>query len=117
MNAKIRFIPAIIILGISILIGYACYAANSSESQKWIMFVISSIEFTILLIAGFGIRYAERGSINVTVLSIIFSIISLVIQIVFSIISFHLAAYIILNGILILVFLGITYAFVHALNN
>lgn len=117
MNIKIRFIPAIIMLGISFLVGYGFYAANASESQKWLMFGISSVEFATLLIAGFGIRYAERGTFNVSVLSIVFTIVALVIQFVFTILPFRMAAYIILNGILILVFLGITYALVHALNN
>ena len=64
MNIKIRFIPAIIMLGISFLIGYGFYAANASESQKWLMFGISSVEFATLLIgwgAGVFEIYFKKG--------------------------------------------------------
>lgn len=117
MNIKIRVIPTIIMLGIALLIGYGFYAGNASESQRWLMFAISSLEFAVILIAGFGIRYADRGTVNITVLSIIIAIIALIIQLVSTFAPFHMAAYIIANGILILLFLGITYAFAHALNN
>ena len=117
MKIQFKLIPTMIMAAISVLAGYAFYAANSSEWQKWLMFVLAALEFAILLIGGFGIRYADRGGANIAVLSIVFTILALIVQLASTFIPFHTAPYIIINGILTLLYLGITYALARALNN
>ncbi|MGN0729657.1 hypothetical protein [Treponema sp.] len=108
--------PTLIMAGISVLAGYDFYAANSSEWQKWLMFAISTVEIAVFLIGGFGIKYADRGGINITVLSVIFLATTLIVQIVSTFAPFHLAPYIIINGIFILLYAGIAYALAKALD-
>jgi hypothetical protein len=103
--------------GISLLLGYVFFAANNAEWQRWLMFAVASVEFAVLLIGGFGIRYAERGGANITVLSVVFVVFAGIAQLLSTILMFHVAPYIIVNGILILVYIGIAYALTKALNN
>ncbi|MDO5773969.1 MAG: hypothetical protein Q4P16_06645 [Spirochaetales bacterium] len=116
MHIRFKFIPTFIAAGISLLIGYGFYAANAHESQNYLMLAFSSIEFAIFLIAGFAICYAERGSGNITALSIVFTIVALIVQVLFTFLPFRQSPYIIVNGILVLLFVGITYALANALN-
>lgn len=111
---KIKIVPLIISIGISLLIGYGVFAANNNEWQKWLMFGISAVEFSILLGGGFGFKYSEKGNVNITVLSVIFAIVALIVQIVASFL-FKLAPYIIINGIIALLYIGIAYALAKAL--
>lgn len=117
MKIQFKLIPSLIMVGISLLVGYAFYSANSSEWQKWLMFGFASIEFLILLMGGFGIKYAEKGGSNITVLAVVFTIIAVIVQLVSTFAPFHIAPYIITNGILILIFIGIVYTLANALNN
>lgn len=117
MKIQFKLIPTLIMAAISILIGYAFYAANSSEWQKWFMFILAAVEFSILLIGGFGIKYADRGGANITVLSIVFTILVLIVQLISTFFKFYKAPYIIINGIIILIYLGITYALAKGLNS
>lgn len=113
---KVKVVPSIICAGIGLLAGYGFYAANGSEWQKWLMFAVAAVEFIVLLCGGFCIKYAERGGGNITALSAVFTIIALILQLVFSLVSFNAAPYIVLNGILVLLFIGITYAIAKSLN-
>lgn len=113
---KVKTIPSIICAGIGLLAGYGFYAANSSEWQKWIMLAVASVEFIVLLCGGFGVKYAERGGANIVALSVVCTIIALVLHLIFTLATFHLAPYIVLNGILLLIFIGVTYAIAKSLN-
>ncbi len=111
---KMKVVPAIISVGIALLIGYGFYAANRSEWQRWMMFGVCAVEFLVFLVGGFGIRYAERGNMNITVLSVVFAVIALIVQFVSTFLLFRTAPYIIVNGILVLVYIGIAYALAKA---
>lgn len=112
---KVKFIPTLISVGIGLLIGYGFFAANSSEWQKWLMFAFTAVEFSSFFVGGFGIKYAERGGVNITVLSVIFLIAATVANLIFTFVPFATAPFVIVNGILLLVFIGITYAMARAL--
>lgn len=112
---KLKIVPALISVGIALLIGYGFYAANQTEWQKWLMFAVASVEFIVLLGGGFGIKYAERGNINITALSVVFAVIALIAQLASTFLPFKAAPYIIVNGILVLLYVGITYALAKAL--
>lgn len=106
----------LISVGIGLLTGYGFYAANSQEYQHRLMFAFLAIEFSVFFMCGFAIKYAERGNGNITVLSIVFVILALIANIIFSILPFSPAPFIIINGILLLVYAGIVYGLSKALN-
>ena len=116
MKIKVNVIPTIIALGLGLLAGYGFYAANAEETQQWIMFGVLACEFSVYFICGFGIKYAERGNVNITVLSVIFVILAVIANVLFSVLTFSFAPFIIVNGILLLLYAGILYGLVRALN-
>lgn len=117
MQIKCKLIPTLIMTGISLLLGYAFYSANSSEWQKWLMFALATIEFSVFFIGGFGIHYAEKGDGNISVVSVIFAIAAVICQLIATFTKFHTASYIVVNGIIVLIYFGIIYALAKALNS
>ncbi|MBQ4498292.1 MAG: hypothetical protein II973_12435 [Spirochaetaceae bacterium] len=112
---KIKLVPALVSAGIAALAGYGFYAANASEDQKWLMLGIATGTFLILLVGGFGIKYADRGDSNITVLSVLFTIAAIIVNVIATCLSFHFAPYIIASGIIVLLYIGITNAIAKAL--
>ena len=115
MKITCKLIPSLVSIGIALLIAYSFSAANMQEWQQWLMFTVCAVAFIALFGGGFGLKYAERGSINITVLSIIFIIIALIIQLIATFAAFSLTPYIIVNGLLVLTYIGIAYAIAKAL--
>ena len=113
---KIKLVSTLVSVGIAALAGYGFYAANASEEQKWLMFGVAAATFLILLVGGFGIKYAERGGTNITILSVLFTIAAIIVNVLATCLSFHAAPYIIASGIIVLLYIGITSAMAKALN-
>ena len=111
---KLKLVPALISVGIALLAGYGFFAANASEPQCWLMFAVTAVEFAAFFISGFGISYGRGGS-NVTVLAIVFAVIGVIANLIFTFAPFATAPYIIVNGILVLLYAGIAYAIAKAL--
>ncbi len=116
MKIQFKFIPILISLGIAILAGYGFFAANGGEDGRGIMFALAGVSFFVMLVGGFGIKYAERGGGNISVLSVITIIANIIVNVIFVFVQFHPAPYIIAEGILILLYVGIVYAMANALN-
>lgn len=115
---KIRVVSTLILAGISILAGYAFYAANVHDGNagRWIMMVCSAVTLFVSLAGGFGIRYGARGSgVGIMVLSVIAAIVHLVINLVATFAPFRAAPYIIVSGIVLLIYIGIVYSMSKAL--
>ena len=115
MKVKFQLIPALISAGIAFLVAYGFFAANAKEWQRWLMFAVCAVELIVLFGSGFCLKYAERGNINIAVLSIVFIIIAMIVQLIATFIPFSAAPYIIVNGLLIMLYVGITYAIAKAL--
>ena len=113
---KVKVIPLLISLGLAALAGYGFYAANGGEDGNTLMFAVAGVSFFIMLAGGFGIKYAERGGSNITILSVLALIVNLVVNVIFTLVQFKTAPYIITSGILILLYLSIVYALAKALN-
>ncbi len=113
---KVRVIPLLITLGIAALAGYGFYAANGGEDCSGIMFAVSGVCFAIMLACGFGIKFADCGGGNITVLSVLAFIAAVVVNVIFTFTPFRTAPYVITSGILLLVYIGIVYALAKALN-
>lgn len=107
---KIDFIKTIIAIAVSALIAYGFFVFNSSENKDLqtigsFIFLITTLTFTI----GVSFNLPRTTSLIRTV-SAIFFIIALLVNIAFSFIDFKEATYIILNGILFLIYGLISYS-------
>jgi hypothetical protein len=107
---KINFVPAIVAIAVSLLITYGLYSFHSFENQ--ILLTGGSFIFlAITLIFAIGARFElPRTTTNVRVVSSIFFMIALISNLVFTFSNFSVPSYIIINGILLLVFILIAYS-------
>ena len=102
---KIDIIKTSIVIALSLLIAYASYILSNIEN-KLLLSIGSFVFIAITLIMTFGINFEQtRTTINIRVVSGIFFIIALISNIVFLFIKFNNPIYIMINGILFLVFL------------
>jgi hypothetical protein len=107
---KINFVKTIIAIAISLLICYGLYSFHDSENK--ILLSAGSFVFlatTLLLTIGASFEL-PRTTTNIKVVSQIFFIIALISNLIFTFINFSVPSYIIINGILLLVFIFIAYS-------
>ena len=98
---------------IAALIGYGFYAANSSESFVWIITFGSGICMALSLIGILAVSTKGRaGGINIKALSSIFFVVFLISNLVFTFTKIKLAPYVIINGILLLIYAVSTYGII-----
>lgn len=110
---KIKIIPSIVSVLIAALSGYAIFSFASSE-ENLLLGISSAILFSITLFGVFGFSLEkERKATNIHVLAGTFNVIFLAISIVFACLhTFSVPAYVIINGILLLICVLIAYAIV-----
>lgn len=90
---------------IAALIGYGFYAANSTEHLVWLLCSGAGITSVLTLTGIFGISTKGRtGGINITALSSIFFVLFLICNLVFAFTAVKLAPYVIINGILLIIY-------------
>ena len=95
----------IIALVIAALAGYGFYAANSGEQYVFLIAGGAGIKFASTLAGLIGLSTDGRaGGMNIKALSLIFFVLFLVSNLVFSFTAVKPAPYIIVNGILLLVY-------------
>lgn len=101
---KLKIIPIIISIGISALIAYGFYNFHNSINKEVLSYG-SFIFLLITLMCSIGINFETKGtSTNIKTVSIIFFSISLISNLVFSYFDYSIPLYIIVNGILFLIF-------------
>lgn len=106
---KIKTVPAIIAFAISLLISYGLYNFHIGEN-KVLLSVGSFIFLAFTLIFAIGVSFElSRTAINIKVLSWFFFFIALASNLIFTFLLFFVPIYIVVNGILILIFLLIVY--------
>ena len=102
---KIDFIKTIIAIGISALLAYACYEICDFEKVRTIITAGAFITIFIPCQLSIGMTSdKERGGIMIKTLSWIILFIEVVANLVFSFFDFSIPVYIILNGILLLIY-------------
>lgn len=107
---KLDFIKTIIAIAVSGLIAYGFFAFNTSE-HKVLLIAGSFIFLTITLVLTIGITFQlPRTTTMVRTVSGIFFTIALLSNIIFSFTNFSKALYVIVNGVLFLVFALIAYS-------
>lgn len=107
---KINWILVLISLGISALAGYGFYAGTEN------MFLTfgSGVFLFVTLFGMFAISFG-RGNTNIKVLSGIFFVLALAEHLIFVFLGFRQTAYIVITGILFLLYLLIFYGVVKIL--
>jgi hypothetical protein len=107
---KFKTIPSLIALVISALIAFGFYHFYSGENRNLLClgtFVLISISLIQLI----GIRYRlPRTNTNIATVSGIFFVITLICNVIFSISVLSSSLYVIVNGLLLMVYVYIVYS-------
>lgn len=112
---KINSIPTIIALAISALIGYALYALCKTEGQELLLGIGGGIATFIPLATALGVRFEQsRTSGNIAALGGAFTFIMLICCFVYAFVQFTPPAFIIVAGLLVLIFIIIAYGIAKA---
>ena len=107
---KINFVQTIIAIAVSLLIAYGLYSFHDSEN-KLLLSAGSFVFLATALVMTIGASFElPRTTTNIRVVSGIFFVISLIINLIFTFINFSVPSYVIINGILLLVFILIAYS-------
>lgn len=107
---KINFVQTIIAIVLSALIAYGLYNFHNGEN-KMLLSAGSFIFLSISLILSIGVNFEQsRTTTNIRVVSGIFFAIALASNLIFSFLKFTTPSYVIINGILLLVFILIAYS-------
>lgn len=107
---KINFVQTIIAIAASLLIAYGLYSFHDSEN-KILLSVGSFVFLATALVMAIGASFElPRTTTNIRVVSGIFFVIALISNLIFTFINFSVPSYVIINGILLLVFILIAYS-------
>lgn len=107
---KVNFVQTIIAIAVSLLIAYGLYSFHDSEN-KILLSAGSFVFLAVTLILTIGTSFElPRTTTNVRVVSGIFFAIALISNLVFTFLKFSVPSYVIINGILLLVFILIAYS-------
>jgi hypothetical protein len=113
---KINPVMLIVSLSISALIAFGFYTANQGEVYLWLITIGSAFLCFFSLSGSLAVSFDVRGGTgNYKIVSVLFFVIMLISNIIFSFLNFTLASYIIINGILFLLYIAIEYGIIKAL--
>ncbi|MDR2596801.1 MAG: hypothetical protein LBC76_05700 [Treponema sp.] len=113
---KTNFVMLLIALAIAALIAYGFYSGNKNDENVWLITIASGIIVFVTLSGILAVSFEGRGGTgNVRVVSILFFIASIISNIIFSFVTLNTVSYIIINGILFLLYILIGYGVVKAL--
>jgi hypothetical protein len=110
---KINYIFVLIAFAIAALAGYGFYAANGAETDIPIANALGGgIALFLTLGGAIAVRTKDGGgsTMNIAISSWVFFFLMLIEQLVFCFVPFSMPPYIIVTGILLLVYVLITYA-------
>jgi hypothetical protein len=111
---KINFVQTTIAVAVSMLIAYGFYSFNDCEN-KLLLVAGSFIFIATSLIMTIGVNFdLARTKTNIRAVSGIFSLIALISNLIFAFIDFSVPSYVIINGILLLIFTFIIYSIAKA---
>lgn len=99
-----------IALALSLIIAYGLYKFHESEN-KILLSLGSFVVLAVALIMTIGISFElPRTTTNIRVVSGFFFTIALICNLIFTFINFSVPSYVIINGLLLLVFILIVYS-------
>ena len=107
---KLNLVPTFIAVAISSLISYGFYTFHNYENK--ILLLSGCFIFLVLtLTLSIGMEFElPRTTINVRSVSFIFFALAFICNLIFTFINFSVPIYIILNGLLMLIFFLIVYS-------
>jgi hypothetical protein len=114
---KINPIFAVIALAISALAGYGFFSWNGGEPYQLLVAIGGGLMIFLTLAGIIAFSSSGRGTVgNIRALSVVFLILAIITHVIFSISNMtRPTAYIIVNGILVLLYILIGYAVSRAL--
>lgn len=108
---KVNFVPTLIAAAISLLIAYALYSFCKTDDAQTVIAIGGFVCSFLTLATCFGVRFEQgRTSANTAVLGGVFFVILLISHCIFAFTKFHTPLYVIVNGILLMVFILVVYA-------
>ncbi|RZJ72356.1 MAG: hypothetical protein EOO45_11005 [Flavobacterium sp.] len=106
---RLNNVIAILSVGICALIAYGFYSFNDNP-QKLMLSLGSFILLTATLLMTLAVRFDDyRTAVNARVVSMVFFSLAFVTNVVFSFFNFSSDSYIIINGIIFLLYLLLMY--------
>jgi len=106
---KINFVKLIIAIALCLLIAYGFYSFHESVNKN-LLSLGSFVFLAATLVMSIGVSFElPKTTTNIRVVSGIFFIVALVSNVAFSFINFSTPVYVIINGILFLVFILIIF--------
>ena len=103
---KIDIVKTIIAIALSALIAYACYSISNYDSLRWIVTIGAFIAIGVPLFLALGATTSNhRGSVLLSVTSWVVALVMIGTNVVFAFCEFSTPAYIITNGIILLIYL------------
>ncbi len=107
---KVNFVQTIIAIAVSLLIAYGLYSFHDIENTM-LLFAGSFVFLAATLVMTIGTSFKfPRTTTNIRVVSGIFFAVALISNLIFTFINFSVPSYVIINGILLLVFILIAYS-------
>jgi hypothetical protein len=112
---KINWFLTFIALAIAALAAFGFYSANVDETYRALITIGAGLSLFITLGGILALSSPNGGSLNIKVTSVLFFIALLIEHLVFGFTAIKLAPYVIITGILLLVYVLICYAITRAL--
>lgn len=114
---KIKIVPCLIAVAATALITFGLYSLCHNADLRWLLTIFGGVSLLLTIGAMFAVSLPDkRTTINISILSGVFAGILLVIQVIFALMSsFSVPVYVILNGLLLLVWFGICYGIARAM--
>lgn len=110
---KIDIIKTIIAILFSWLVTYGIYEYSTANEVRWLLTLVSGLLLTGLSIFSIGIRLEEwRSATSFCIVSAIFWCVVLVVNVLFAFFNFNVPFYIIVNGMILLIYL-LTFNFMY----
>lgn len=107
---KIKIIPSIIAIAISALVSYGIYSISRNSLDNTLLATGCGVMSLFTLVTALGIQFKQpRATANIKIVSLIFFVIALVSNLIFAFWVPSQPAYIIVNGLLLLVWLLVVY--------
>ncbi|MBP3353556.1 MAG: hypothetical protein IJ341_00140 [Bacteroidales bacterium] len=103
---KVDLLRTIIAIAIGVILAYACYEICNVDDVKWVITIGSFITLTIPLTLAMGIcAEKERSLIMLSIVSWITFIVEIITNSCFVFADFSIPVYIIINGLILLIYL------------
>jgi hypothetical protein len=103
---KVNLINSLIAAAMSALIAYGCYAICDYEEVQLLITIASFVQFLVLSIGTIAVSLPEsRSTVMFRILSGVFFGVATISNIAFAFFDFNVPTYIILNGVILLIYL------------